>query len=64
MVILLAGGLGAILAVPVAFLLAGALYLRLAGMGLLACARVLGPPPSEQSVPQTMSESHANRLAS
>lgn len=64
LLIALAVGLGAVLAVPLAFLLAGALYLRLAGMGLLACARVLSVPPTEQSISQLTSDSPAERLAS
>jgi hypothetical protein len=64
LLIVLAVGLGALLAVPLAFLLAGALYVRLAGMGLLACARVLSLPPAEQSIAQVTSESQAKRMAS
>jgi hypothetical protein len=64
LVIVLAVGVGAILAVPLAFLFAGALYLRLAGMGLLAFASVLRLSPPEPSVTQVTSESPPRRLAS
>jgi hypothetical protein len=64
LVIVIAAGLGAVLAVPLAVVLAAALYLRLLGMGLIACAQLLGLPPTPDSVAEVTSESAVNRLAS
>lgn len=61
LIIVFAAGLGAVLAVPLAFILAAALYLRLLGMGLMACAQLLGLPPTQDSLAQAPSESSRSR---
>jgi hypothetical protein len=63
-VIVIAVGLGAIIAVPLALVLAGALYLRVAAVGVMGCIRLLGFACTQADVTPAKAESPANRLAS
>jgi hypothetical protein len=61
LVIVIAAGLGAVLAMPLALVLALALYLRLLGTALIACGQLLGLPPTLDSLAETSSESARSR---